>query len=303
MSKYRLIQREEGCYQVTLMTRLLGVSRSGYYAWKKRQGHPPSPRTVRRQDLADLIGKIWIDGRKILGVRRIHAELAAQGITVSRWLVWQIMRELGIAGIQPRASKRTTIPALDADTRSDLLGRGFTPPVPTTCLVGDITYLKTGEGWLYLATVIDLTTRMVVGWQTAPHMRACLVVDSLAMAHRAGYTAGGAIFHSDRGAQFTSRELAEAARLMDIRLSVGRTGVCWDNAVAESFFASLKNEHWHHHSYPTRARARLAVADYIEVFYNRQRRHSTIGYQIPAQAMSAFLDRNLPQPQQQPAAA
>lgn len=289
MLKYELMYREEGNHRVTFMCRLLKVHRAGFYAWKRRQGEPAAE--MRRQELADAIGKIWIDNHKILGVRRIHAELAAQGITVSLWLVWKIMQELGIQGIQPRASKRTTIPATDAKERRDFIGRRFTPPVPTTCLVGDITYLKTGEGWLYLATVIDLTTRMVVGWQTASHMKTSLVVDALAMAHRAGYTAGNAIFHSDKGGQYTSAEFAEAARLMDIRLSTGRTGVCWDNAVAESWFASLKNEHWHHHSYPTRARARLAVAEYIEVFYNRKRRHSTLGYRTPASVMGAFLDR------------
>lgn len=226
MRKYELIEHEEGQHPVTFMCRLLKVHRAGFYAWKQRRHAAPDVRKIRRQELSDLIGKIWIDHHKILGVRRIHAELAAQGMTVSLWLVWQLMRELGIQGIQPRATKRTTIPAPDAGIRRDFIGRRFTPPVPTTCLVGDITYLKTGEGWLYLATVIDLTTRMVVGWQTAAHMRTSLVVDALTMAHRAGYTAGNAIFHSDKGAQYTSAEFADAARLMDLRLSVGRTGVC-----------------------------------------------------------------------------
>lgn len=293
---------EEGNHTVTFMCRLLKVHRAGFYAWKKRLGEPLTASEMRRQELTDLIGKIWIDNHKILGVRRIHAELAAQGVTASPWLVWQIMRELGIQGIQPRAFKRTTVPALDAKERHDFIGRKFTPPVPTTCLVGDITYLKTGEGWLYLSIVIDLTTRMLVGWQTASHMKTSLVVDALAMAHRAGYTAGNAIFHSDKGAQYTSAEFADAARLMDIRLSTGRTGVCWDNAVAESWFASLKNEHWHHHSYATRARARLAVAEYIEVFYNRKRRHSTLGYRTPASVMGAFFDRVLPVADDQQAA-
>ena len=201
MRKYELIEHEEGQHAVTFMCRLLKVHRAGFYAWKQRRHAAPDARKIRRQELSDLIGKIWIDHHKILGVRRIHAELAAQGMTVSPWLVWQLMRELGIQGIQPRATKRTTIPAPDAGIRRDFIGRRFTPPVPTTCLVGDITYLKTGEGWLYLATVIDLTTRMVVGWQTAAHMRTSLVVDALTMAHRAGYTAGNAIFHSDKGAQ------------------------------------------------------------------------------------------------------
>jgi len=164
--------------------------------------------------------------------------------------------------------------------------RQFCPPVATTVLVGDITYLKTGEGWLYLATVIDLTTRMVVGWAMADHMRASLVVEALRMAHKAGYVAGNAIFHSDRGAQYTSKEMALAAHAMDVRLSCGQTGVCWDNAVAESFFATLKNEMYYQHTFPTRAKARLEVATFIEVYYNRTRPHSTIGYRTPAQSMA-----------------
>lgn len=277
-----------------MMARLLEVHRSGYYAWKRvREGQTlPRERLTRRDRLRELVWQFWDDSDKIYGVRRVRVKLAEAGEQVSLWLVGKLMRELQIGGVQPRSRTRTTIPAEDATNRRDFLGRKFTPPVPTTCLVGDITYLKTGEGWLYLATVIDLTTRMIVGWQTASHMRASLVIDALAMAWRAGYVAGGAIFHADRGAQYTSADLAKAAELMDIRLSVGRTGVCWDNAVAESFFASLKKERWYRMPVPvTRARARLEVADYIEVFYNRSRVHSTIGYHTPVAAMEAFLNR------------
>jgi transposase InsO family protein len=171
--------------------------------------------------------------------------------------------------------------------------------VATTHLAGDITYLKTGEGWLYLATVIDLTTRMVVGWQMADNMRTPLVTDALKMAYQSGYVADNAIFHSDKGAQYTSSEYARAAHAMGVRLSVGRTGACWDNAVAESFFASLKNEMYHRQTHPTRAKARLAVAQYIEIYYNRQRPHSTLGYRTPAQAMTDHQ----PKPQNQALAA
>lgn len=285
---------EEGNFTVELMARVLEVHRSGYYAWKRarRERATPRPREGRRIGLKPLIWQLWEDSKGVFGARRIRAKLAEQGEEVSLWLVAKLMRELGIAGVQPRALKRTTIPAEDAKTRRDLVWRAFTPPVPTTCLVGDVSYLKTGEGWLYLATVIDLTTRMVVGWQTAAHMRTGLIVDALAMAWRAGYVAGGAIFHSDRGSQYTSREFADAAKLMDVRLSVGRTGVCWDNAVAESFFASLKNEHWYPRTVPaTRVRARAEVADYIEVFYNRSRPHSTLRYRTPAAVMEAFFAR------------
>ena len=292
-AKYELIHTEEGAFPVTLMTQILGIERTGYYAWKNRQDTEPDPesRRGRRQIVADRVYALWLASNKVYGIRRIHKDLAAEGITVSLGLVAAIMRELGIAGVQPRATKRTTIPAADAQDRADLVRRESNPPVPTTHLVSDITYLKTGEGWLFLATVIDLTTRMVVGWATAKHMRTSLIIDALKVAYQGGYVAEGAIAHSDRGSQYTSAEYAEVARLMQVRLSVGRTGVCWDNAVAEAFFASLKNEMFHRQRFATRARARLAVAEYIEVFYNRKRRHSALGYEIPARAMESFFDR------------
>ena len=164
----------------------------------------------------------------------------------------------------------------------------FTADQPGRRLVGDITYLRTGEGWLYLATVIDLATRMVIGWQLADHMRTSLVVDALQMAITHGHVRPGAIFHSDRGAQYTSTEFTRYCAGGDVSTSVGRTGVCWDNAVAESFFAALKNEMYHREHFPTRARARFAVADYIEVFYNRSRLHSRLGYRTPAEALSDY---------------
>jgi transposase InsO family protein len=283
--KYELMWAEKANYPITMMTRLLGIARAGYYAWRRRRVQGAG-RAGRREGLRVRVKAAWEASRGRHGARRVRADLARDGVSASLWLVAKLMRELGIAGVQPRASKKTTVPDPDAPARPDLIRRRFDAPVPTTNLVGDITYLKTGEGWLYLATVIDLTTRMVVGWQMADHMRASLVVDALRMAKDARLVAGGAVFHSDRGAQYTSAALADAARAMDVRLSVGRTGVCWDNAVAESFFSMLKNEMFHRHEHPTRAHARLAVADYIEVYYNRRRPHSTLGYRTPAQAMN-----------------
>lgn len=154
--------------------------------------------------------------------------------------------------------------------------------MPGTRLVGDITYLRTGEGWLHLATVRDLATRMVVGWQLADHLRTSLVMDALRMAAAHGHVQPNAVFHSDRGCQYTSAEFARFCQARGIRASVGRTGVCWDNAAAESFFAALKNEVYHRESFPTRAR--FAVAEFIEVFDNRQRLHSTLNYRTPAEA-------------------
>jgi putative transposase len=168
----------------------------------------------------------------------------------------------------------------------DLIAREFTAAEPGQRLVGDITYLRTGEGWLYLATVIDLATRMVVGWQLADHLRTSLVTDALAMAVTAGHAPPGVVFHSDRGCQYTSAEFARFCADNRIQPSVGRTGVCWDNAAAESFFATLKNEMYYRQRFDARAKARFAVAEYIEIFCNRKRLHSSLGYRTPAEALT-----------------
>lgn len=205
------------------------------------------------------------------------------------------MRELNIFGVVPKQKKRTTIPDKNAQARPDLVKRDFTSPVPTYKLVGDITYLRTGQGWLFLATVIDLNTRMVVGWALSERMSADIAVDALEMARKRGYVAENAIFHSDRGSQYTSRKLAVWAKINHVRLSVGRTGSCHDNAVAESFFATLKRYMYAEgKSYKTRLDARNYVVEFIESFYNRRKPHTSIGNQIPAIAMKAFFDRTRP---------
>lgn len=182
--------------------------------------------------------------------------------------------------------------------------RDFTSPVPTYKLVGDITYLRTGEGWLYLATVINLCTRMVVGgWSLYDRMTADIAVAALESAKSRGYGAGNAIFHSDRGTQYTSRTLAEWARANDVRLSCSRTGNCHDNAVAESFFATLKNEMYYRRRFATRADTKHTVIEFIEADYNRRRPHSTIGYKIPARDMEAFFERTKPTEEELPMAA
>jgi transposase InsO family protein len=291
--------QEKANYPVTMMARLLKIARSGYYKWAKQTGgrqarRSRSPRARERAWISKLVLQDFRSSKMRHGARRVRAQLAKLGVAVSLWLVRKIMAELGLVAVQPRASKRTTIPADDAQARPDLVERRFYPPVPGTYLVGDITYLKTGEGWLYLATVIDLTTRMVVGWQMADHMRASLVGDALKMACRSGLVAGGAVFHSDRGSVYTSVEYAKLSARLDVKLSVGRTGVCWDNAVAETFFASLKNEMFHLAKWATRARARVRVAEYIEVYYNRSRPHSTLGYRTPTEAWNDHFTHPLP---------
>lgn len=289
---------EKARFPVKLMARLLGVSRSGFYDWARREP-PGDPWAGARA----AVERCWLESDRRFGARSVRAVLASRGLALTLYRVRRLMRELGIRGVAPNSKKRTTAPDPAAPARPDLARRNFEPPVPTTVLCGDITYLKTGQGWLYLATVIDLCTRMVVGWSLSEHMTADIAVSAPETAKARGYVADGEIFHSDRGAQYTSRLLVEWADANGVRLSVGRTGSCHDNAAAESFFATLKNEMYSLRSWPTRAEARSAVVGYIEGFYNRRRPHSTIGYQTPAGKMEAFFERTAPKPGGMPLAA
>ena len=280
-----MIDAEKATYPIAWMCRLLRVPRSSFYAWTNRA---ETPTQARRRALAAAITAEFAASRQTSGCRRITAALNRAGIECSVGLVADLMRELGLAAVQPRAYKRTTVPGNAPVAAPDLLDRDFTADAPGQRLVGDITYLRTGEGWLYLATVIDLATRMVVGWQLAAHMRTALVTDALRMAIDAGHIAEDAIFHSDRGTQYTSTELDAFTTRHRIRRSLGRTGVCWDNAAAESFFAAMKNEMYYRQAFATRARAQFAVAEYIEVFYNRRRLHSTLNYRTPFEALTDY---------------
>jgi len=290
-----VIEAEKANYDVAWMCRLLHVPRSSFYAWRNRAETAGQAR--RRRELAIEVARVFGVGRGAYGCRRVTAQLNREGHECSVGLVADLMRELGLAAVQPRAYKRTTIGGEDPVQSPDLIGRDFTAGgVPGQRLVGDMppqaggapSYLRTGQGWLYLATVIDLATRMVLGWQMADHMRTSLVVDALAMAVESGHVQPAAIFHSDRGTQYTSAEFHQHCQRIHVRTSLGRTGGCWDNAVAESFFSALKNEMFHHHRFDTRARARFAVADYIEVFYNRRRLHSSLGYRTPHEALNEY---------------
>jgi transposase InsO family protein len=279
-----LIEAEKDNYKVAWMCRLLGVARSSFYAWRTRV---ETPTAARRRELSRLIKKAFDDARQVHGCRRLARDLNRAGHECSVGFVADVMRELRLRAVQPRAYKRTTVPGEKPVPAPDLIGRDFTTGgAPGQRFVGDITYLKTNEGWLYLATVIDLSTRMVVGWQTAVHMRTSLVTDALQMAIDARLVEPQAIFHADRGTQYTSAEFARFCKNRGVRRSLGRTGVCWDNAVAEAFFAALKNDMYYRYSWPTRARARFAVTEYIEVFYNRRRLHSSLGYRTPFEALT-----------------
>jgi transposase InsO family protein len=257
------------------------VSRSAFYDWHQ---HQPTRRALDDEALGERIAEIHTAMRGVYGWPRVYAQLRREGFHVSRKRVARIMRHRGLIGRCKRRWTKTTFSDPEA-AAVDLLKRAFGPGTVEVdrVYVGDITYIWTSEGWLYLATVIDLASRRVVGWAMADHMRASLVVDALEMALDARRPGPGLIFHSDRGTQYTSAEFAELLEANHVTQSFSRPRQCWDNAVAESWFASLKEECIHRQSWPTRAQVRRAVFDYIEVFYNRQRLHSSLGYLTPVE--------------------
>ena len=280
MNVYPFIEAEQaGRRSVKRACELLSVSRSAYY----RRGHD-SDRARTDRDLTARIIAVHDASRGTYGAPRVHAELAGAGRRHGRKRIARLMRAAGCRGNTPRRWRSTTVPDPAAPARPDLIRRDFTPD-PTaadTRWCGDITYVNTWEGWLYLATVIDLASRRVVGWATADHLRTDLVDAALTDALRRRRPADGLIFHSDRGCQYTSAQHARLAAQHGVRLSVGRRGQCWDNAVAESFFATLKTELLHRQAWPTRTTARQAIFEYIEGWYNTRRRHSSLGYLSPA---------------------
>jgi putative transposase len=277
-------------YPVSKMCAWLGVSTSGFY---DHHNAGLSDRARRRTKIITHVRAAYRLGRGAYGVRRVHAVLARSDdpavANCSLKLVRAVMTELGLAGCQPRGYKTTTRPDPDATGQpADLVGRDFTTDTPGSKLVGDITYIKTWQGWLYLATVIDCCTRQVIGWSMADHLRTSLVCDAISMAWTRGGVQPDAVFHSDRGSQYTSAEFAVHLGVLNLRGSMGRVGQCWDNALAESFFGALKNELVHRTVFPTRAKARRAIAEYIEVFYNRVRLHSALGYKTPDEIAQTY---------------
>jgi putative transposase len=285
-SKYEFIDGEKANYPIVKMCRWAEVSKSGFYEWRDR---PASATAERRAALAVRIIEIFADADGASGYRRVHAQLARDGVEAGPELVRHIMADEGLVACQPRPFRVTTIADGTATSPADLCGRDFTAAVPGTKLVGDITYVRTWAGWVYLATVIDCCTRMVIGYAMADHMRTSLVVDALAMARRNVDLVEGCIFHSDRGTQYTSADFAVYLENAKMRGSMGRRGQCWDNAMAESFFAALKNEFVYRTVFPTRAKAISSIAHWIEIRYNRKRLHSAIGYRTPWEAHSSYV--------------
>jgi putative transposase len=283
---YRFVERERAAFPVTVMCRTLGVSPSGYWAWRER---PPSARAIADADLTGKIADIHRSSRGTYGVPRVHAELRFGGTACSRKRVARLMRSAGLEGVHRRRFVRTTVADRNVVPAPDLVNRSFVARRPDELWVADITYLPTWQGFLYLAAVIDAFSRRVVGWSMAGHLRTELILDAIDMALARRQPAAGLIHHSDRGTQYTSIAFGQRCREAGISLSMGSTGDAYDNALAESFFASLETELIDRTSWRTRAEARLAVFDYIEAFYNPRRRHSGLAYLSPAEFERRYL--------------
>ena len=275
---------------ITQMCAWLEVSRSGFYEWRSR----PESATVKRQErLRLLIKAISGDSDGTYGYRRIAAQLARQGVVAGLELVRKLARELGLVACQPRPWRPSTTARGAAGPIPDLVNRDFGAEKPGHEMVGDITCIPTWQGWEYLATVIDCATRKVIGWAMSDNYRTPLITTAVEMAARNVRLPAGAIFHSDRGSNYTSAEFAGVLEGLGIRQSVGRTGICFDNALAESFNAAVKVERVHRTVYPTRRKAREDIARYIEIRYNRKRLHSALGYRTPQEAYDEYLNRQL----------
>jgi transposase InsO family protein len=279
--RFRFVAAERASFPVQALCRVVGASASGFYAWLRRG----SGDRRRDDDLARRIAAIFAASRRTYGSPRVHAELRARGMRVGRKRVERLMREGGLAVPTPRRrAPRTTDSRHGLPVAPNLLGRRFAAERPDAVWLTDISYVPTGEGWLYLAAVRDLATREIVGWSMADHLRADLACDALLMAIRRRQPPRGLIHHSDRGAQYASEPYQALLARHGFRCSMSRRGNCLDNAPMESFFGSLKTELVHRTTFPTRAAAKRAIFEYVEAFYNRRRRHSGVGFLTPAQA-------------------
>jgi putative transposase len=276
--KYQFIAKHQGKYPVWRICVLLGISRSGFYAWKKRK---PSQREHKTQILLDHIRRIHNMYRKAYGSPRVYAQLKKQGITCNRKTVARLMRQDGLKGQRKYRRVITTNSKHSFPVAPNLLNREFQADRPDQKWVADITYIPTREGWLYLASVLDLFSRKVVGWEMSSQIDAQLVESALRMALYRRQPHFGLLHHSDRGSQYASHQIRNILAANRILVSMSGKGDCYDNAVMESFFGTLKNEWVHHQKYDTRSHARTDIFNYIEGFYNTVRLHSSLGYFSP----------------------
>ena len=275
--KYACIEANRRAFKVGMMCRVVGVARSGYYAWRSRG---LSARAQANVALEKEIRAVHEQSRRTYGSPRVHRELVARGVVCGKHRVARLMRAQAIRPKQKRRFVATTDSTHVRPVAGNHLDRKFDVTTPNTVWAGDITYLPTAEGWLYLAVVLDLASRRVVGWSMSRSLERGVALDALRMALAQRQPAPGLLMHTDRGSQYASVENQELMAAHGLRCSMSRKGNCWDNAVVESFFASLKAERIDG-VFPSRAAARAAVFEYIEVWYNRQRRHSSLGYLSP----------------------
>jgi putative transposase len=284
--KFQFIRDHREDFPVRLMCRVLDVSSSGFYDWLER---PESPRAVENRALVAKIQAIHGDSRRTYGSPRVHASLQDAGYRIGRHRVARLMRDHGIRAKTKRKFRVTTDSRHDHPVAPNRLDRQFAVAAPNTAWVADISYIPTREGWLYLAVVLDLFSRQVVGWAMDQQMPQELTLAALDMAIQRRRPLPGCMHHSDRGSQYAAGDYQKQLAKYGMVCSMSRKGNCWDNAPMESFFHSLKTELVHHRDYQTRDEARRDIFEYIEVFYNRQRRHSTLGYLSPAQFELAAL--------------
>ncbi|MHA7631642.1 IS3 family transposase [Corallococcus sp. M7] len=278
--KFAFIQAKRACYPVALLCRVLQVSRAGYYAWEGREA---SARQKANAALTERIRQVHQDSRRTYGSPRVRAELQAQGKEVGGHRVAWLMREAGLRARGRRRFVRTTDSRHGLPVAPNALARAFHPPKANRVWAADITYVPTREGWLYLAVVLDLFSRRVIGWAMGSSLERHLVLSALDMALESRRPPEGLLHHSDRGSQYASEDYQRALAAHGLCCSMSRKGNCWDNAVVESFFSTLKTELVHPRDFPTREAAQAALFEFIEVFYNRKRRHSSLGYVSPAE--------------------
>ena len=289
--KFGFIQTEKATYPVRVLCRTLVVSASGFYAWCRRG---LSKRAQEDAALKVKIRAFHASSGKTYGSPRVHEDLKADGQGVGRKRVARLMQEEGLEGQRKRRFRLTTDSKHSHPVAANELKRNFTASAPNKVWVTDITYIWTREGWLYLAAILDLFSRRVVGWSMDSHLDRMFALDALGMALKTRHPEAGLIHHSDRGVQYASGEYRSQLRERGIVCSMSRKGDCWDNAVAESFFSTLKAELVHRNDYVSRAQARASVFEYIEVFYNVRRRHSALGYVSPVQHESTAARRGDP---------
>jgi len=283
--RYRFIKEHEKQFHLWLMCRVLDVSRSGYYSWRAR------PESERAKDNEELLAKIkaaYKKSKKTYGSPRIHRQLLKDGVQCSRGRVARLMSANGIRAKQKRKFVVTTDSKHDLPVMENVLDRQFDVDTLDTVWTADITYIPTGEGWLYLSAVMDLCSKGIVGWSMDDRMKTDLVANALTMAYGNRNPGVGLLHHSDRGSQYASGDYQNLLKEYGMQASMSRKGNCWDNAPMESFFHTLKTELTHHKKYQTREEARRDIFEYIEVFYNRQRLHSSLGYKSPMEFESEF---------------